>query len=369
MKKTYFLSGLLVFALLTSNCSTLDKLPTEAAPDTINQTQPNITPASSVPAKWSNLNLTGKLIYLDSTVKNKKLLMTIQSLDLASGEITTIFNAPVNSHIFYVAVSPDNKQLIISYYPPPVDNITIYQALYTMPLDGSAPPQLLFMPPTKEDQYIQVEWSPDGKYIYYTHVKYGIPLVDGQLVPVFSIYRMPFPNGQPELILPTAYWPRVSSDGTRLVYTLIDPSTGLDRLFTANSDGTSAHPISLDPSLTYNIIDAPMFSADNQTIFFSAPAPHQTYNPSWIEKLTGVTAVSAHGNTPSDLWTVPITGGTPTQITHIKTSDLFATFSPDNEHIAIFSVGGLFVMNPDGSELTLLVPNLQGISGTVRWLP
>jgi hypothetical protein len=83
----------------------------------------------------------------------------------------------------------------------------------------------------------------------------------------------------------------------------------------------------------------------------------------------GVTVVSAHGNTPSDLWTVPVDGGTPTQITQIGISDLFASFSPDNEHIAIFSEDGLFVMNSDGSELTLLVPNLQGISGTVRWIP
>jgi Tol biopolymer transport system component len=180
---------------------------------------------------------------------------------------------------------------------------------------------------------------------------------------------MPFPGGQPEVILPTAYWPRVSADGNHLTYVLIDPSTGLDSLFIANSDGTDAYPIPIDPSLTYNIIDAPMLSADGKTIFFSASAPQRTYEPNWIEKLTGVTVASAHGNTPSDLWTIPITGGTPTQITHMKISDIFASFSPDNKHIAIFCEGGLFVMNSDGSELTLLVPNPQGISGTVRWIP
>ncbi len=363
MIKTYFSACLFLFAFVISSCSAKVEQPTEAASPTIAPILPN------TPVKRGNLSLTGKMIYLASTVENKKLLMSIQSLDLASGETTTIFNAPVDSHIFYVAVSPDNKQLIMSYYPPPVDNITIYQALYTMPMDGSAPPQLLFMPPTKEDQYIQVEWSPDGKYIYYTHVNYGIPFVQGQLAPVFSIYRMPFPSGQPELILTTAYWPRISADGNQITYVVIDPSTGLDDLFISNSDGTGAHPVPIDPSLTFNIIDAPSFSTDGQTILFSAPAPHKTYKPNWFEKLSGVTVVSAHGNTPSDLWSIPVSGGTPVQLTDIAISDIFASFSPDNEHIAFFSEGGLFVMKRDGSELTLLVPNPQGISGTVRWLP
>jgi Tol biopolymer transport system component len=366
MIKARFVSCLLVFVLTTSSCSVeIDQPSIQTIPSTVSPTQSNTT------VKWGNFNLTGRLIYLDSTVENKKLLMSIQALDLATGHIVTIFNAPLDSYIFYIAVSPDSKQLIMSYSPPPVDNITIYQALYTMPIDGSTPPQLLFKPPAKEDQYIQVEWSPDGKYIYYTHVNYKILLPEGQQAPVYSIFRLIYPNGQPELVVDKAYWPRISADGTQLAYVAIDPLSGLDSLFTANADGTDAHAIPIDPSLIYKIIDAPMFSADNQTIFFSAPAPitSQTYKPSWIEKLMGVTIALAHGNTPSDLWTVPISGGTPTQITHIETSNLFTSFSPDNKHIAVFSENGLLVMDPDGSELTLATPNLQGIAGTVRWIP
>ncbi|MBC7877511.1 MAG: hypothetical protein H7Y59_10105 [Anaerolineales bacterium] len=366
MIKINLLSLLLVFILIISSCSPQIVEPTARFPSQINPTSSN-TPNTTV--KWGNLILTGKLIYLDSTVENKKLLMSIQSLDLATGETFTIFDAPVNSHLFYVAVSPDNKQLVISYSPPPVDNITVYQGIYTMPMDGSAPPELLFMPPAKEDQYIQAEWSADGNYIYYTHVNYSTPLAEGQQEPIHSISRMTYPNGKSELIIDKAYWPRLSTDGTQLVYVAIDPVSGKDTLFISNSDGTNAHAVPIDPSMNYEVIDAPMFSANGQTIFFSAPAPRQTYERNWFEKLTGVTIASAHGDTPSDLWSVPTTGGTPMQITHMETSDLFASFSPDNEHIALFSEQGLFVMNADGSELTLLAPNPQTISGTVRWIP
>ena len=69
-----------------------------------------------------------------------------------------------------------------------------------MPLDGSEPPQHLFTPPTKEDDYIEVEYSPDGKYVYVTHVNYHIPPAEGQIYPLFTIYRKALPDGEFEMI-------------------------------------------------------------------------------------------------------------------------------------------------------------------------
>jgi hypothetical protein len=74
-----------------------------------------------------------------------------------------------------------------------------------MPLDGSEPLQLLFTPPTKEDDYIEVEYSPDGKYIYVTHVNYHIPPAEGQIYPLFTIFRKALPDGNFELIAEKAY--------------------------------------------------------------------------------------------------------------------------------------------------------------------
>ena len=111
--------------------------------------------------------------------------MEIEVLDLVTGDLVTIFKAPANSYIYYVTVSPDNKQLVMSYSPPPADNPNIYQALYILPLDGSAARNCYSHLLVKEDQFIQVEWSPDGRYIYFTHVNYRIPFVEGQRYPSF----------------------------------------------------------------------------------------------------------------------------------------------------------------------------------------
>jgi hypothetical protein len=82
--------------------------------------------------------------------------------------------------------------------------------------------------------------------------------------------------------------------------------------------------------------------------------------------LTGVRIARAH-NLASDWWMVPVTGGEPTRLTHIQNVNLFASISPDLERMVSFSLNGLFVMDLDGSNLTLLMPDPGG--STVNWIP
>ena len=58
-----------------------------------------------------------------------------------------------------------------------------------------------------------------------------------------------------------------------------------------------------------------------------------------------------------------------TRLTNIQSLGLFASFAPDAQHIASYSLNGIFVMKPDGSELTMLIPNPQAVPGTVMWIP
>jgi Tol biopolymer transport system component len=299
---------------------------------------------------------------------NKVLNLQVQSLNLVSGEVNTIFDAPQDSWIYYITVSPDNTQLLMSYSPPQVDNKPD-QDLYIMPLDGSQPPRLLFTPPTKEDDYTEVEWSPDGKYIYFTHVNSHVPLEPGQVYPLYEIYRMALPEGQPEKIAEKAYWPRLSPDSSSMAYVSVDPFSLQNKLYVADADGGNAHEIILTSPLPPDIKDAPLFSPDGQSILFSAPVPAQSYQPNLIDMLMGVRVAKAHSNVASDWWSVPIGGGAITQLTNIQSSDLFGSFAPDNQHIVSHSSDGIFVMNPDGSEATMLIPNPQAIRGTVRWIP
>jgi Tol biopolymer transport system component len=289
--------------------------------------------------------------------------LSIQALDLITGVITTIFEGPEISWIYYVSISPDEKQLVMSYSTPPQNQSSTSQLLYVMPLDGATQPQLLVLPPTIFDQYIQAEWSPDGKYIYYVHFNYQDQPVQ-QHYPVYEIFRMAYPNGPPEKVADQAFWPRLSPDSSRLAYISMDPTSGANKLFVANADGSNAQEVVRSGPWTPDIIDAPIFSPDGQSILFSTVSPTQSYQPKWFDKLFGVQVAQAH-TVPSDWWSVPLTGGVVTQLTHLQAAGLFASISPDKRYIASYSGNGLFVMNPDGTGLTMLIPDLGGIIGTV----
>jgi hypothetical protein len=180
---------------------------------------------------------------------------------------------------------------------------------------------------------------------------------------------MAFPDGPAEKIAEKAYWPRLSPDSSQIAYVSVDLFSLWNKLYVADADGSNAREVVLTSPLPPDIKDAPIFSPDRQSILFSAPVPVQSYRPNRLDKLLGVRIAKAHSNVTSDWWSVPVTGGAITQMTNIQSSDLFASYAPDNKHIASHSSDGIFVMNPDGSEITILIPNLQAVHGTVRWIP
>jgi len=326
------------------------------------------TPSSSGstrPVTWANLNITGRLVYSRASSDNDTSVINVETLNLVTGEISKIFTVPDDAGIYYSSASPNGKQLVISYVPPTAQNPARNQALYVLPMDGSAPPRLLVTPPTDYDQYIQVEWSPDGKYIYFVHNNYKTQPAD-QIYPTYEIFRMAYPDGQPEQIVEHAFWPRLSPDSSKLVYVSLDPVAGTSELFLANADGTNPQVINIGDAQTPGIKDTPIFSPDGQSIIFSAPSPAQSYQPNWLDKLMGVQIVEAH-TIPSDWWSVPITGGEPKRLTQIESTNLYGSLAPDHKHLVSYSMQGLFVMELDGSKLTALIPDPGG--STVNWLP
>jgi hypothetical protein len=58
----------------------------------------------------------------------------------------------------------------------------------------------------------------------------------------------------------------------------------------------------------------------------------------------------------------------PTRLTNIQTINLFASISPDRQHIASLSGDGIFVMDLDGSNLTQVLSD-SGVHGTLSWIP
>jgi len=287
-------------------------------------------------------------------------------LNLATSENKTIFRVTRNAWVYYLSVAPDEKSLVMAYAPPSEPNTEPVTSLYTLPLEDGGEPQLLLDPNLSSDRYIQVEWSPDGKYIYFVHYNLQQQPAN-ETVPHFNIFRMSYPDGSPEKIIDHGFWPRLSADSSKLVYISLDPVSGVNELFVANADGSDAHEIPLSDPVASQILDAPIFSPDGTAILFSAPTPAAAYEPNWLDRVIGVQIAQAH-NVSSDWWSVPIAGGTVTRLTHLQTIKLFASISPDKKHIASESGEGIFVMDPDGSNLTqlLLEPT---ISSPLNWIP
>jgi Tol biopolymer transport system component len=367
----------IIMAILLSGCSIDISQPIIGGSESSLTSQAGSPNQSSknIPVVWKNLDIKGKLVYITSRFENEQnalvTLIAIQVLDLADGNVKTIFEAPPGAWIDFLSVSPDGKQLVMEYVPAG-NNASVgakQTLLYTMPLDGSQSPSLLLPPPTSSDLYYQPTWSPDGRYIYYSHVNLRASnALPGQKFPDYELSRIAYPQGQPEKLLDQAFWPRLSTDGVYLSYVSVDPVDGSNRLFTANANGADPHQVALSGPYIPTIIDAPFFSPEGQTIYFSAATQVQSSTPSWVDKVFGITIASAHV-VPSDLWSVPTTGGTPAQLTHIASFGLFASLSPDNEHIALYTGGEISAMNSDGSDLTTLVKDTGGIPGSVSWIP
>lgn len=378
--KTHLGFWFLIFAFALSSCSIEVDQPTIASPAATSQSIPTISPATErapqsndvtstqIPITWGDLDLTGKLVYINAISLDNVFKLQVQILDLVSGEVTTIFDAPKYSWIYYVSVSPDHTQLLMSYNPPPGDN-PVDQDIYVMPLDGSQPPQRLFTPPAPEDDYMEVEWSPDSKYIYVTHVNYHIPPAKGQIYPLYTIYRKAMPDGQLEKVVEKAYWPRISPDSSRIAYVTVDLFESGNKLFVADANGSNAREVVITGPRVPDIKDAPLFSADGLSLIFSADIPTRSYQPSWLDKLLGVRVAKAHSNVPSDWWTISVNGGEIIQLTNIQSRGLFGSLSPDHQYIASYSLDGIFVMKTDGTQPTQLISNPQSVPGTVSWIP
>ena len=84
-------------------------------------------------------------------------------------------------------------------------------------------------------------------------------------------------------------------------------STSKNKLYVADTNGDNPQEVILNGSGIPEIVDAPIFLPDGQSILFSAPVPPQAYQPTWLDKLMGVQIAKAH-DVPSDWYVVSVSG-------------------------------------------------------------
>jgi Tol biopolymer transport system component len=295
--------------------------------------------------------------------------------------VTTLFLPPENAWLTSASVAPDGSRIALAYAPPPPEGTAQlgYTGLHLLPGDCAARPAgcttddltPLLEPAGSNEAYFSPVWSPDGQALYYAHFT---PSQSDTSTPFqYTLERASVPpQGAGSALIENALWPALAPDGGQIAYVWFDPEDYSNELFTAQADGAAA--ARLVGSDVFEAVDAPFFSPDGSLLYFSAvgegPGAAPAPSSAWLDRLLGArpaeAAPTAH-NVPSDWWVVPVAGGEPTRLTQIYETGLFGDMSPDGGYIAFVAASGVYVMRPDGSDVTRLLPVGGGI--TLEWLP
>jgi Tol biopolymer transport system component len=359
MKIRLILKGLVIALLLPACSARISAIMPASGPDELASPTPPAVPSDSTSAQsWTELGLSGRLVFLTSSADGQK----VMAFDAGSGALTTLFAAPDYSWISDGSLAPDGQHLAMGYIPPPASSQQAFASpgLYIMALDGTGSPQAVLQPADHNEVYATPVWSPDGKVIYYSHT---VASADDDYAPHYTLERVAYPGGQPQVLIKDAQWPSLSPDGSQLAYLALDPAGQTTSLSLADADGAHAAP--LPGADAFPIVDSHFFSPDGQQIIFSAEVDEPTSKSSSLEHLLGVGIARAH-NVASDWWRVPVSGGQAERLTHVTRSGLYGTFAPDGKYIAFVDSTGLYVMAPDGGEI-LQVLDMPG-SGIMAWV-
>lgn len=286
----------------------------------------------------------------------------LSQYSVAKGAVTRLFTVPANGWLAHAAVAPQGDRVVLSYAPPPPEGQIQfgYTHLYEMSLTADTSPTLLLPPDTPDEVFFNPVWSPDGRFLYFSHVR---PEDAGAGTFTTVLQRWNVDTGEITAVAANAIWPRPSPDGTQLAYVAVNPQTQANGLVVSRADGSE--PRQLVPEDAFQVVDVPVFSPDGQWLYFSA-AQNATSGRSWWEWLLGVQVAAAH-NIPSDWYRIPLQGGVPERLTFIDGVNLFGLFAPDGETLFFTSASGLQQMQPDGTGIRRLTETAAAPS--LSWQP
>jgi Tol biopolymer transport system component len=310
----------------------------------------------------------GKIAFIQLDQSGSTPQTNLVIYDVTTQAITPLFTPPANSILYAAAFSPDNNQVAMAYAPPPpADGIQFgYTGLYQLQV-GSETPTLLIEKQVSDEIFFHPTWSPDGKHIIFSHMgpEDGSPTGFFQV----TLEQLNTETGETAVLAPDGIWPRVSPDGSQIVYAYSEPTSQGNELVVINADGTNPRKLtSLDDFVA---VDSPLWSPDGRFIYFSAvtedtlPLPTPT---SFWDRLFGVKTALAH-DVPSDWWRIPADGsGPPERLTEVREIGLYGDFSPDGRFLAFISTTGLFIMEADGSNLHKVLETAV-VGGALSWIP
>jgi mono/diheme cytochrome c family protein len=280
-------------------------------------------------------------------------------------------NFTTGSYVQYPSFSPAGDQLTFILVAPPPPTATLplpSSTLYVMDADGGN--QRAIWKPANGMLGIPA-WSNDARSLYVATNGVDALAADGRLV---QIARVDLASGAPTPLLPDALDPALSRDGAQLAYLKLDEDGYTMSLMVAAPDGSN--PRELLAGDEWQGFYAPRFSPDGKRIVVAAVAgpetdaegnPKAANAPSAVDRLLGLfepATAEAHG-IPWELWSINADGSGLRRLTNFAEDLPMAAFAPDGGQIAVLGELGMYLMDPDGSQLRRI--DSLGDRGGLDW--
>lgn len=326
-------------------------------------TPPTSAPPSSTaarPAAWAALGLTGRLVVAQISAG-------LWTLDLETSERATIYQPldPAQEWINAAAVAPNSEDVVVALAPRPGPGEVQfgYTELWRLTLTGGAPQPFVQRQDPRES-FFSPDWTADGSAVVYGHLTRATPPGSERPVYGYQIEERSLTAAESVVRVADAYWPRLSAAGGELAYVAFSPTDAADTGLYLTS-GDTAQSQRLSGADVFSAVDAPLILSRERAVLFSAPTPPAVSGrsrlPQWFAR------PRLH-NVASDWWLLQLEQpDSAIQVTHLGLTGLHAAESPDGAWVAFISDAGLYVMRPDGRELTRLLALTA--SGTVDWIP
>jgi dipeptidyl aminopeptidase/acylaminoacyl peptidase len=299
------------------------------------------------------------------------------------GSLRQVFKAEPGGSVKDPTFSPDGKSVAFAYAPPrprvqpgrPIVEQLLHSDIMVVEADGSNPravaahdgPGAILETPA---------WSHDGKSIYFSYYAptyRGDELVDEKL----EVRRKEIGASAPATtVVKNGSNPELSRDGKWLVYVGEDVNEGQSLRVMAAGGGDDRTLVRAD---RFASVLAPRFAPDGVTIAFSAadasllpgaPTPPPAAQPKALapldalRDLLGPASAEAHG-LPWEIWTIPVSGGAPKQLTKIAEDTPYAAWSSNGSRLLVYGAGGLYMVDAGSGQAKTL--SSDGAHGGMDW--
>ncbi len=291
--------------------------------------------------------------------------------DVAAKQQQKITNLPAGAAVTGASWSPDGKRIVYSQFWRRPNERASGADLFVSNADGSNP-QIFAERDAANGVVESPEWADTGR-VYYSvrHTQAGRESL--------QVVRQA-EGGQPEVLIDGGYNPSISPDESVLVYLR---NTRAGQSIMKKVLGLPGEGCELMNDQVFQYLSQPRISRDGTKVALGgsgepntqpsgcagAASPKPAGAPPLLNLLTFFEprvayAALAHG-LPADVYTLNLDGSGLTRVADIKDDDPTVAWSPDGSRLAIFGIGGLYVVDAKGGPTTKLVE--QGGYGGLDW--